>query len=367
MKNKLRIAQIGSIWESTPPKLYGGTERVASLLTEGLVKNGHDVTLFATGDSKTKAKLISITPQALYRSGIPWSNMLYPLMHIYKAFSMKDDFDVMHIHLNMSSDFIALALAKLIKVPTVITIHFRLPGSNEKDTDRAIALNKFADLNYVSISNSQRKNMKLHYTDTVYNGIDFSVYRFDKKGGNKLGWIGRFTPDKGTYEAIQIAKTLKKDILLAGKIDVNDKNDQRYYKTLIEPELKSKKKYCHYIGEINDKQKSNFFGKLRCLVNPTNWDEPFGLVVVEANACGTPVVAFDKGAMSELIKDGVNGFVVKHGDMAAMKKRVSEIYSMSKDEYEKLREKTIEHAQSHFSDNIMVKNYEKVYYKILKI
>ncbi|MCX6812547.1 MAG: glycosyltransferase family 4 protein [Candidatus Berkelbacteria bacterium] len=364
-QKKLRIAQLGSIWETTPPPLYGGTERVVSNLTEGLVNRGHKVTLFATGDSKTRARLISITPEALYRRGISWGNALYPLMHIYNAFEMESEFDLIHIHLNMPTDFIALAFAELIKIPTVITMHFRLPDENEKESDRYMAMKKFSDLNYVSISNDQRTNKNLHYSATVYNGIDFNIYKFSQTGGKELGWIGRFSPDKGAKQAVKVAEQVEKKIILAGKLDANDKNDQKYFQEEIKPKLKNHN-HCEYIGEVNDKQKSVFFGQLRCLLNPTSWREPFGLVVVEANACGTPVIAFDNGAMRELIKDGVNGFVIPAGDVAAMAKRAKEIYEMSDDDYSKFRKSSRDFAEKNFSVEKMVESYEKLYNKILK-
>ena len=365
LRKKLRIAQLGSIWETTPPKLYGGTERVVSNLTEGLVKQGHEVTLFATGDSKTKAKLVSITPKALYRHGVSWGNFIYPLLHIYNAYEMSENFDLIHVHLNMISDFTAAAMSKLLKIPSVFTIHFKLPDKNEPPQNRYLAFKNFSDINYVSISNSQRIIKSLNYIATVYNGIDFSIYEFDEAGGDSLCWIGRFSPDKGPESAIKVSKKTNKKILLAGKIDLNDKRDQLFYRAEIEPYLKSNPRQYNYVGEINDKQKSTFFPKARCLLNPINWREPFGLVVVEANACGTPVVAFDQGAMREIIKDGVNGFVVGAGDIQAMTKRVEEIYKMPDKEYREFRRSAREYAEKNFSTEKMVANYEKLYYKIL--
>ena len=162
-----------------------------------------------------------------------------------------------------------------------------------------------------------------------------------------------------------MSKKTNKKILLAGKIDLNDKRDQLFYRAEIEPYLKSNPRQYNYVGEINDKQKSTFFPKARCLLNPINWREPFGLVVVEANACGTPVVAFDQGAMREIIKDGVNGFVVGAGDIQTMTKRVEEIYKMPDKEYREFRRSAREYAEKNFSTEKMVANYEKLYYKIL--
>lgn len=361
---KLRIAQLGSIWETTPPPLYGGTERVVSNLTEGLVKKGHEITLFATGDSKTGARLISVTEEALYRRGISWGNELYPLMHAYSAFKMRNQFDLIHIHLSMPTDFIALAFAELVNIPTVITIHFRLPDKTEIKSDRYKAMEEFINLNYVSISNFQRTNKKLHYIATVYNGIDFSLYKFNPNGGDNLGWIGRFSPDKGAREAIKTASELRVKLILAGKIEIGDKENQKYFEDEIKPRIKDLSHY-KYIGEINDREKSVFFGGLRCLLNPVTWREPFGLVVVEANACGTPVVAFDNGAMREIIEDGVNGYVVKAGDINMMAKRVKEIYNMSDKEYQAFRKSSRKFAKNNFSAKRMTENYEKLYFKIL--
>lgn len=367
MRRKLRIAQLGSIWETIPPKLYGGTERVVSLLTEELVDRGHDVTLFATGDSTTKAKLVSVVPEALYRSNVSWYNITYPLLHIFEAFSNRDKFDIIHMHLNIVSDYAALAFAKLLDFPVVFTFHCGLPGVDPLNLDRNLFLKKFSDSNYVSISDSQRTIKELNYVATVYNSIDISKYEFNGTGGETLAWLGRIIPDKGPKEAIQVAIGSKTKLTLAGKIDTQSKGDKAAYIAEVQRYFRKYKKLLSFIGEIDDVGKNKLLGPARCLVNPINWKEPFGLVVAEANACGTPVVAFDNGSMKEIIKEGVNGFVVKAGDVEAMIDRVNEIKNMPVEEYMKFRENSRKYAEDHFAPSRMVEDYENVYYKILGI
>lgn len=365
-QRSLRIAQIGSIWETTPPKLYGGTERVVSCLTEGLVKQGHEVTLFATGDSKTAAKLESIVDEPLYRNKIFWANLPYPLMHIYHAYEHSDRFDILHMHLNLPSDFIALAFTKLTKIPTVFTLHFRQPTENGGfDQDIYKVLRKFQDCNFISISDSQRKIKQLNYVSTVYNGIPVDDYDFNPKGGLYLSWLGRFKTDKGPKEAIEVALSTKMQLIMAGKIDTQDKIDQAFYKESIEPDLRKHQKLLKYIGEVDDKKKNVFLGSSRCLINPIKWDEPFGLVVAEANACGTPVVAFARGSMPEIIKNGVNGFLVEPDDVKGMAAQVKKISSMEEQEYQELRKSSREHVEKNFSANKMASDYEQVYFKVV--
>lgn len=363
-KRNLKIAQIGALWESTPPRLYGGTERIVSTLTDELVRRGHVVTLFATGDSKTKAKLVSIVPRPLYRDNIPWENVTFPLMHLHKAFALRDKFDILHIHLNIVSDYFALALADLLKTPTIFTLHFRIPPIDSPKKDRRIALKYFKSSNFISISNSQRAMKSLNYIGTVYNGIDIKKYHF-YEGGDLLFWLGRIADDKGAKEAIDVAIKLKIPLVLAGKLDLQNKIYLEYYSKEIEPLLKKYKNLIKYIGEIDDAQKNQYFSQTRCLVNPVKWEEPFGLVPVEANACGVPVVAFARGAMPELIKDGYNGFLVKPDDINGMTKAVQLIYDMPKEEYQKMRRNCRKHVEDNFTVEHMVDGYEKVYYKVL--
>lgn len=353
---KLRIAQIGTIWETTPPPLYGGTERIVYNLTEELVRHGHDVTLFATGDSKTSGKLESVYPRALYRD-LGWSNHLYPLLHISNAFDRAKGFDVIHMHLNTRHDYISLVLADYIKniTPTVFTTHFIYPLEGEKGReDRMAFLKKYQKHNFVTISNTQRTLRFLNYMGTVHNGLYFSLFNFNDKPENYLAWLGRVTPTKGTWEAIQAAKKVKTKLMLAGKIDWDSAEDIKYYNEKIKPEIDGKQ--IVYVGELGDIEKIKFLRNAKAVLHPINWNEPFGLVTIEAMACGTPVIAFDRGPVREQIIEGKTGFIVKNIDeMAGAVGKVSKIN----------RKKCYEHANKNFSAKAMAEGYEEIYRKVI--
>jgi glycosyltransferase involved in cell wall biosynthesis len=353
---KLKIAQVGTIWERTPPTLYGGTERIVHQLTEELIKKGQDVTLFATGDSKTSAKLKYTYPRAAYRDGIDWVNFLYPLDHIAQPFLHADKFDIIHVHLNKSQDYAALVFAKLVKTPVVFTLHFQIPTPDDKKKrDRRILLSEFKDNNFVSISNAQR-TMNLNYVDTVYHGMDFSLFKFnEKKPGKDLVWIGRFFQDKGPKEAIEVAKLTGHNLIMAGKIDKFEKNALDYYNNEIAPHIDGKQ--IKYIGEVNDRQKIRLLKKAKALLMPINWNEPFGLTTIEAMAMGVPVLAFDRGPMREIIKDGKTGFVVKN--VKGMAEAVGKVDGLN-------RKLIGQYARSHFSVETMTNNYLALYEKVIK-
>lgn len=354
---KLRIAEVGTIWETTPPELYGGTERVVSELTEALAAMGHDVTLFATGDSKTSAKLSSTYPRAAYRDGISWENFLYPLQHISEPFLRAKEFDIIHVHLNRSQDYVALPMSRLVKTPTVFTLHFQLPTTEEIGRkDRRMFLEQYRDCNFISISNAQR-TMDLNYVATVYNGLDFS--NFIPRGNEPreyLAWIGRFCHEKGAREAIETAKRSGQPIILAGKIDRQKKEYLEYYEKYIEPEIDGKQ--VKYIGEVNDVQKIELLQRAIALINPINWNEPFGLTMIEAMAMGVPVIAIDRGPVREIVKEGETGFIVKNvTEMVRAVGRISELD----------RSKIHTHSLSHFSAQTMALNYVDVFRRLVKV
>ncbi|MDP3057541.1 MAG: glycosyltransferase family 4 protein [bacterium] len=352
---KLRIAQIGTLWETTPPSLYGGTERITSVLTEELVRRGHDVTLFATGDSKTSGRLESVYPRALYRDGVPWTNSLYSLLHITNAFDKADQFDVIHMHFNNRNDYIALALAATVKTPTIFTIHFVLPEENDSvKQDRLFLLKKYQKHNFVTISRAQQTLKFLNYAGMVHNGLNFSEFKFNDKPEEYLVWLGRITPTKGTAEAVQAAIKVKTKLILAGKIDSAVPEDIRYYEEDIKPFIDGKQ--ISYIGEVEDKEKIKLLQSAKALLNPIKWNEPFGLVTIEAMACGTPVIAFDRGPIREQIVDGETGFIVKNVD--EMVEAVSKINNLD-------RRKCYERANKFFSAKVMAEGYEDVYRKVI--
>jgi glycosyltransferase involved in cell wall biosynthesis len=351
---KLRIAQVGTIWESLPPKHYGGTERVLHGLTEELTRRGHEVTLFATGDSKTSAKLKSTYPRAAYRDGLPWENFLYPFDHMAHAFYHADQFDIIHIHLNRSQDYTALVLADLVKTPVVFTLHFELVHKKHPNwknwKDRNYFLMKYRDHNFISISNAQR-TIPLKYVSTVYNGLDFSHFKMPAKPGRDLVWIGRVCHEKGTKEAIEVAKKTGLNLILAGKID-----RQKYAKYTDEVMKMVDGKQIKYIGEVTDSQKAKLFAKAKALINPINWNEPFGLVPIEAMSMGVPVVAFRNGAMPEIIVEGTTGFLVRN--VNEMVKAVLRVDDLNRDFIR-------QYDLSHFSASVMTDNYLKTYEKVI--
>ena len=353
----LRIAQLAPLWENIPPFGYGGTERIVHSLTEGLVDRGFDVTLFACGTSKTKARLVSVYPRPLYKDNYPWSGIMYPLLNINEAFKREKEFDIIHIHLNKASDYIALPLARIIKEKVVITLHFPYPLSHSEKQhrrDRHAVLQEFKDLNYISISNSQRKQGEnLHWIGTVYNGIDLSKHTFNPKPADYFLWLGKFNPDKGTKEAIMVAKMAGIKLLLAGSIDTLESEDYLYYETEIKPLIDNKQ--IEYVGEVGGKKKDRLLGRALALLNPIQWNEPFGLVMTEAMATGTPVISLRNGSASEIIVDGQTGFLVDSLD--EMAKKLPQVSQIS-------RRRCRERVEDHFTKEKMVEGYLELYNKL---
>lgn len=350
----LRIAQVGSLYENIPPPLYGGTERIISSLTEGLVENGHDVTLFATAKAQTKAKLVAVCPEPLYRIGIGKSNIMYPLLNFSEVFKLESEFDIIHFHLSISSDYISLLGAGFLSEKCIFTIHFASPALKGYP-DRMLVLDRYKNLSFVSISDSARRGYEyLNWLATVYNGIELDQFTFKEKPGNYLAWIGKFNPDKGPKEAILAAKKAGCKLKLAGTIDTEDTVDRAYYEQEIKPLIDGNQ--IEYVGEKGGKEKDDFIGNAYGLLNPVQWEEPFGLVAVEAMAAGTPVIAFKRGALAETVKDNITGFLVNNIDEMADK-----IQQLPKIQRTACRN----WVEKNFSAAIMVKNYEKVYDKLL--
>lgn len=348
----MKIAQLAPLWENIPPEGYGGTERIVSSLTEGLVKAGHEVTLFACGTSNTAAKLISVYPRPLFRDGVPWTDIMYPLLNITEAFDREAEFDIIHIHLNKSSDYISLPLAKAVKNKVVFTLHFPYPTTQNRQ-DRHEVLKKYKDLNYISISNAQRKGGEhMNWIATVYNGIELSHYTFNEKPDDYFLWLGKFNQDKGTKEAILAAKKAGVKLIVAGKIDNLEGEDLRYFeevKSLIDnTQIK-------LLEELSNDQKSEILGHAIALLNPIQWNEPFGLVMTEALACGTPVIAFRNGAAPEIIIDGEIGFLVN--DLDHMVEKIKEVRRIGRAECRKRVEEL-------FIAERMVEGYINIYNKL---
>ena len=309
----MKIAQVSPLWESVPPRLYGGTERIVSYLTEELVRLGNDVTLFASGDSVTTARLEPICNHALrLNKGI--FNRDAPLtMLMEQALGKDGDFDIIHSHL----DFLGFPLSRRNPTPTVTTFHGRLDLSELQPVFR-----EYAEMPIVSISDAQRTPVSwANWQATIHHGLPKDLYSLHQNPGNYLAFLGRIAPEKRPDHAIEIAKRAGIPLRIAAKIDPMD---QEYFNTKIEPLLSDP--LVEFLGEITDEEKNEFLGHAMALVCPYDWPEPFGLVLIEALACGTPVLAYRRGSIPEIIEDGATGFVCEGLDeMTAAVQRIPEI------------------------------------------
>lgn len=306
----MRIAQVSPLFEAVPPKLYGGTERVVYSLTEELVAMGHDVTLFASGDSITSATLAPMREQALRLDPTvkDWVATYYRMVEL--IYRRKDEFDVIHFHI----DYFPLQLFSRQNVPFLTTIHGRLDLPEFVET-----YSTFEDCPFVSISNSQRRPIpNLNWVRTVLHGMPADILTPQPVKQEYAAFLGRISPEKGADRAIAIAAKAGMKLKIAAKVDNADKE---YYDTKIKP-LIAGNPDVEFIGEINDKQKPEFLSGAHALVFPIDWPEPFGLVMIESMACGTPVIAFNCGSVPEVMDDGVSGFVVNTIDeaVAALRK-----------------------------------------------
>jgi glycosyltransferase involved in cell wall biosynthesis len=292
----MKIAQIAPLWESVPPKLYGGTERVVSYLTEELVRQGHDVTLFASGDSQTVARLWAACPQA-FRSQTGLVNRDVPMILMQEqAFGVEaGSFDIIHSHL----DFLSFPLSRRCTTPVLTTLHGRL------DLPEFVAMyEEYADMPVVSISNAQRLPLPdVNWQGTVYHGLP-DLYTFHPDPGSYLAYLGRICPEKRPDHAIEIAKRVGIPLRMAAKVDPVDRE---YFETQIVPLLDHP--LVEYLGEITDVQKCDLLGNAAAVLCTYDWPEPFGIVLIEALACGTPVLAYRCGSIPEIIEDGVTGFI----------------------------------------------------------
>lgn len=342
----MKIAQIAPIIERVPPKKYGGTERVIHGLTEELIRRGHDVTLFATGDSETSAQLISTYPHAL-RETFPEPSVrrtIWGHRHVATAYAMRHDFDIIHDH----TSWLAAGLANMSRVPVVMTLHGAF-------TPETIALFESFDNPYlVSISDSQRKPAPdLNYISTVYNGLPLSSYPFSRDHDGYLIFVGRFCEEKGPHFAIEVAKRLQLPLILAAKLE--DGESKIYFDKFIKPHLSDT---IRWVGEVDEQERNRLFSKALCSLHPVTWPEPFGLTLIEAMACGTPVIAFDHGAIPEVIRHGSTGFVVNNVD--EMTAAVSKLDKIDRRECRR-------YTLTNFGVEQMVDNYELVYDAILEV
>jgi glycosyltransferase involved in cell wall biosynthesis len=293
----MRIAQVAPLIESVPPKQYGGTERIVSYLTEELIRRGQDVTLFASGDSITDARLVAPFQRSVRKNDRCKDPMARELVLIDHVVEHAHEFDVIHFH----TGYFHFAVSRYLTVPHATTLHGRLDIP-----DLVPVFERFRDVPVVSISHAQRAPIvAANWQATIYHGLPVNLFRFYPDRGDYLAFLGRICPEKGVVQAIEIAKRVDMPLKIAAKVDPADR---RYFKRVVEPLLSDS--HVEWIGEITDEQKNEFLGKAYALLFPIDWPEPFGLVMIEAMACGTPVIAYRSGSVPEVMEDGVTGFIV---------------------------------------------------------
>ena len=340
----MRIAQVAPLYESVPPTLYGGTERVVSWLTEELVRLGHDVTLFASGDSLTTARLVPACKKALRLDSNCVDQLAHHVVMLDQVFSEKENFDLIHFHI----DYLHFPLSRHEQVSHVTTLHGRL------DLPDLVPLYRhFRDMPVISISDAQRKPLPwANWQGTVHHGLPRESFSLGGGAGRYLAFLGRISPEKGLDQAIEIAKRAGMPLKIAAKID---RVDVQYFENVIKPLLNHP--LIEFIGEIGYPQKNVFLGNAAALVFPINWREPFGLVMIEAMACGTPVIAYPLGSVPEVIQEGVTGFIVPDLESAARAvERIEEID----------RRKCRRYFEQHFDAERMAQDYLNVYQRLAR-
>lgn len=293
----MKIAQVAPLYESIPPKLYGGTERVVHYITEELVKMGHEVTLFASGDSKTSATLIPACVKSLRLDPKCIDPFVYHIIQLQMVQERISEFDIIHYH----TDYFHFPLSRINHSTHLTTLHGRLDMPDLQALYRV-----FSTTPLISISNNQRKPLSHgNWIATIYHGMPLDSLKFYPEKGTYLAFLGRISPEKGIEGAIEMAKASGIKLKIAAKVD---KVDLHYFNTEIMPLMNHE--LIEFIGEISELDKSQFLGNAMALLFPINWEEPFGLVMIEAMACGTPVIAFKRGSIPEVIDEAITGFIV---------------------------------------------------------
>src|SRR5262245_25913886 len=293
----MRIAQVSPLYESVPPAMYGGTERVVSYLTEALVALGHDVTLFASGDSVTRAHKVALCPQALRTSGRASDWLAHYVLLLERVMARAVDFDILHFHI----DYIHFPFVRRTSTRSVTTLHGRLDLP-----DLVTLYGEFAELPLVSVSDAQRRPLPApNWAATVHHGLPSNLHvpRRRRTGDGYLAFLGRISPEKRADRAVEIAARVGKRLRVGAKVDAADRE---YFQSRIKPLFEQE--HVEFLGEVNESAKHELLAGADALLFPIDWPEPFGLVMIEALACGTPVIAFRRGSVPEIIEDGVSGF-----------------------------------------------------------
>ena len=337
----MRIAQVAPLYESVPPRLYGGTELVVSYLTEELVKQGHDVTLFASGDSLTEATLVAGSPRSLRLDADCIDPLAHHILLVEKVlrYHEEDPFDVIHFHV----DYLHFPISRREALPSMTTLHGRL------DIPDLVPLyREFREEPVVSISDAQRNPLPwLNWIGTVHHGLPQGHYRAYTEPGKYLAFLGRISPEKGLDHAIQIGQQSGMTLKIAAKID---RADRDYFENKIKSLITGPN--VEFLGEIGYPEKCDFLGNAAALLVPIQWPEPFGLVMIEAMACGTPIIAYPNGSVPEIVQNGINGYAVQN--IQAAVKAVSNIPSLNRAQCRRYFEK-------HFTAARMCRDYLAIY------
>lgn len=338
----MRIAQVAPLYESVPPKLYGGTERVVSWLTEELVQLGHEVTLFASGDSLTKAQLVPICNESLRMNRNCCDPLAHHMLMLERVRQQREQFDLIHFH----TDYLHFPLSRCAKLPNVTTLHGRLDIEDLKPI-----YEEFREMPVVSISDAQRNPLPLaHWQGTVHHGLPPGLYEPCFERGKYLAFLGRTSPEKGLDEAIAIARLAGVPLKIAAKVDAVDR---AYFENEIKPLLDDS--LVEFMGEIGYGEKKDFLRNAVALLFPVQWPEPFGISMIEAMACGTPVIAYRRGSVPEVMSDGVSGFVVR--DRAAAAQAVAQIERLD-------RRQVRNYFEEKFTSRRMAEDYLAIYERL---
>jgi len=340
----MKIAQVAPLFESVPPQGYGGTERVVSYLTEELVRQGHQVTLFASGDSVTQAHLVAACPRALRLDEQCVDQLAQCMVLLEHVFRQAPTFDLLHFHI----DYLHFPLSARQRVPHVTTLHGRLDIP-----DLVPVYQTFPSMPVVSISDAQRIPLPgLQWQGTVYHGLPEDLYTFQDTPGSYLAFLGRISPEKGIEQAIAIARQAGMPLKIVAKID---QVDRAYFQSVVQPLLDDP--LVEYLGEMGERDKNAFLGQAYALLFPIDWPEPFGLVMIEALACGTPVIAYGRGSVPEVLEDGVTGWIVAGRDDAIQ--AIAQVSTLS-------RRRCRQTFEERFSATQMTQDYLRIYQQLLE-
>lgn len=360
---KLKIAQVAPFWFTVPPKDYGGTERIVNFITEELVKRGHDVTLFAAEGSQTKAKLISPVTKNHLKEIHFYTDTSCDVINTYVSAYVTahaDEFDLIHSH----NSFYSYFFCDFINTPVIHTLHNQLPMPLGIHNE---IIRKYKYLNFVSVSNEFQSHFDLNYIAAIHHGIDTAHFPYSNTGGKHLFWIGRAGKKKGELTAIEAAKKTGKKLLLALSLRPNT---EEYYKNL----QANSGELITTVSNVKFSDTWRYYSRAKALLYPIEWREPFGLIFAESMACGTPVIAYGRGSVPEIIIDGITGFIVnpseseKTGDWIIKKtgieglcEAIEKLYSLPEIHYQKMRKACRRHVEKNFTVKTMVDNYEKLY------